>query len=60
MIVEATFADSYSGASEQSAQFRDVVRGVKRSRVVRMDPGGSEHESGIVSRDVGGNSRRRE
>jgi hypothetical protein len=60
VIVEATLADGHSGAAEQAAQFRDIARSVERRRVVRMDSGSSEHESGIVRRDLGGNSRRRE
>ena len=60
VIVEATFADGHRGAGEQAAQLRDVAGRVKPGCVVRVYSGGREHESGIVSRDLGGNSRRRE
>ncbi len=60
VIIEATFADGYGRPREQSAQLRNVARGVKRGCVVRMNSGGREHESRIVRRDLGGNSRRRE
>jgi hypothetical protein len=60
VIVEATFADGHRGAGEQAAQLRDVADRVKRSCVVRMNSGSREHESGIVRRDLRGNSRRRE
>ena len=58
--VEATFADGHRGAGEQAAQLRDVAGRVKPGCVVRVYSGSREHESGIVSRDLGGNSRRRE
>lgn len=60
MIVEATLADRHRGCGEERAQLRDVAGRVERRSVVRMDPGGSEDEPGIVSRNLGGNSRRRE
>jgi len=60
VIVEAAFADGHRGSSEQAAQLREVAGRVKRGCVVRMNTGCREHESGIVRRDPGGNSRRRE
>jgi len=42
------------------AQLRDVAGRVECRCVVGMNPGGSEYESGVVRRDLGGNRRRRE
>jgi hypothetical protein len=60
VIVETTFADGHGGPGEQSTQLWNVARSVKHRCVVRVNSGRREHESRIVSRDLGGNSRRRE
>ena len=54
VVVESAFANSNRGVAQQLAQLGKIACRVELSRVVGMDAGGGEHESGITCRQLAG------
>jgi len=54
VIVESAFANSDRGVAQQLAHLGKIACGVELRRVVGMDAGSGEHESGITCRQLAG------